>query len=169
MVFRDGNRRRLAGVIARFEFDGCIEAALERIHGLLRVHDHRARVLKHECGQVIGIGVSDVNFLAVCLHGRRETALLHDLDEIVGDGLRAQTWRDGVQAEPWHRHLRHARRVAGLLASLFLLLLVLLAGDGNRARQIVRGGKNRELLRFELNPDARFVAELEATLGAILV
>ena len=125
-------------------------------------------MLKHECGQVIGIGVSDVDFLAVRLYGRRETALLHDLDEIVGDGLRAQTRRNGVQAEPRHRHLRHARRVAWLLASLFLLLLVLLAGDGDRARQIVGGGKNRELLGLELNPDARLVAELEAIRGEVL-
>ena len=68
---------------------------------------------KHEHGQIIGIGVGDVQMLAVNIYSRRETTLVNDLDQFVGNGLRSQTRSDGIKTKPWSRSLRDARRGTG--------------------------------------------------------
>ena len=106
------------GFVGRHELRGGIQTAVERVDSLLRTDDGSTRMRKHEHGQIIGIGVGDVQMLAVNIYSRRETTLVNDLDQFVGNGLRSQTRSDGIKTKPWSRSLRDTRRGTGRMLRL---------------------------------------------------
>ena len=42
---------------------------------------------QHEHGQVIGISIGDIQMLAINIHRGRETTLVDNFDQFVGNGL----------------------------------------------------------------------------------
>ena len=77
---------------------------------------------KHEHGQIIGIGVGDVQMLAVNIYSRRETTLVNDLDQFVGNGLRSQTGamesRPSLESESEGREARYGTYAASHVREL---------------------------------------------------
>ena len=102
--------------------------------------------------------------LAINIHSGGETSLIDHFDQLVGNGLRAKTRRDGIQAKSWNRRLRHARRGTGSVLGFVR------RSRGNRhgARKVIRSGKNRQILVAEQQTHARLIAKLQTVGSEIL-
>ena len=152
------------GFIGRHELRGRMQPAVERVDSLLRAHYGRTRMRQHEHGQIIGVGVGDIEMLAINIHSGGETSLIDHFDQLVGNGLRAKTRRDGIQAKSWNRRLRHARRGTGSVLGFVR------RSRGNRhgARKVIRSGKNRQILVAEQQTHARLIAKLQTVGSEIL-
>ena len=161
-----GGRGGADRFVGKLELRRRVEATMEGVHRLLRADDGGTGVLQHEHGQIIGIGVGDVEQFPVDVDGRRETSRINDLHQRFGNRLRPESRRDRVQSQSGDGGLRHARRGAG--GMLLHLLLRGGRGDRHRAGQIVGGSQNRQILLRETQADAGVVAQLQTVGREIL-
>ena len=106
------------GFIGRYELRRSRKAAVECIHSLLWADDGCAGMGKDEHGQIVGIGVRDVEVFAINVNGRGKTTLVNNLHQLVRNGLRAQSRGNGIQTKAGNRSLRHTRRSTGSVLRL---------------------------------------------------
>ena len=123
-------------------------------------------MFEHEHGEVVGIGVGDVDVLSVHVDRRRETAGVDDAHESRRNRLRAESRGDGIQSEAGDGRLRHPWRGAGHMLRRHGLRLR--GRYGNRTCEIVGRGENRQILLLEAQADARLVPELQSVRREVL-
>ena len=98
----------MGGIIGELELRGCVQAPAEGSHCLGWAHDRRIGVLQHEHGQIVRIGVGDVEMLLAHGHGGREPARIDFPDEVLRNVLGTQTRSHRIKAKTRDRRLRHA-------------------------------------------------------------
>ena len=112
---------------------------------------------EHEHGQIVRIGVGDIEMFTVDIHGCGEATLINHLDEFVGNGLGAKARRDGIQSKTRNRGLRHTRRRTGGM----LHLLHGGRGDRHGTSQIIRRGENGKILLRKAQSNTGLIAQLQ--------
>ncbi len=162
-----GNHRGTGGtggIICRHEMGRRVQAAIERIDGLLRADDGSARMGQHIHGQIVRIGVGDIQMFAIHIDRRRKTTLVDHLDQFRRNGLGAEPRSDGIQSESRHRSLRHAWRGTRRM----LRLMCGSGGNGHGPGQIIRRGENRQILVSKEQAHTWLIAKLQSIGGEIL-
>ena len=153
----DGGTVVSRGFVGRHELRGRIQATIERVNGFLRTDDGRAWMGQHEHGQVIGISIGDIQMLAINIHRGRETTLVDNFDQFVGNGLGSQSRSDGVKTKSRNRRLRNTRRGTRRM----LRLMCRSRGNRHGTSQVVGGSQNRQILIPEQQTNARLVTKLQ--------